>query len=356
MQKKLVIVASWISYLFFLGVWLFCYLFFREYVFLGLAAGMLLMCPIGILSVFYLRKRVSLSLCFDKRQVGKDTLFFARLSLENPTFWVSRNVSVKLEIENRFLGEKRIHYVLVPVRPKKTTTVTLNLEGNRCGMVVCRVLECEIDDWFGLVICNRKWNLSDRIAILPNLTHLEISPQHLQRGSATDESENELLNRGEQSDYDGLREYQSGDRLQNIHWKLSSAADQFRVKQFVGGMSRKITLLLNMQKGITDDTVELYFSLAVSLTKNGIGFYLCYPNRNGFEEVWVENREQVRAAVSSVYEQPLSENECILGFERLFPQKEGVTLAVSEKNQLPMELRNPQNVEISEKGAVAVWL
>lgn len=356
MQKKLAVIASWISYLFFLGVWIFCYLFFREYVFLGLAAGMLLMCPIGIVSAFYLRKRVSLSLSFDKRQVGKDTLFFARLSLENPTFLVSRNVSIKLEAENRFLGETRTHYILIPVRPKKTTTVSLNMSANRCGMVVGRVLECEIDDWFGLVICNKKWNLSDRIAILPNLIHTEISPQHLQRCSAFDESESVAVQKNEPNGYDGLREYQSGDRLQNIHWKLSSASDRFLVKQFDGGTSRRITLLLNLQKGITDDAIELYFSLAVSMTQTGMGVYLCYPNQNGFEETWAESREQVLALVASVYEQPLSETECIDGYARLFPQKEGVTLVVSEKNQLPTELRNPQNVEISEKGAVAVWL
>jgi hypothetical protein len=106
-------------------------------------------------------------------------------------------------------------------------------------------------------------------------------------------------------DADGVREYLVGDRLNNIHWKLSAANvnDDIYVREFSDSMSDVVIVLFEYFKGNTDAVIDGVFKACRSLISGGIPFTLMWVN-GGCEDPVIKQittNDDFDAAVEELY-------------------------------------------------------
>lgn len=82
-----------------------------------------------------------------------------------------------------------------------------------------------------------------------------------------------------------IREYEGGDKIRNIHWKLSSKTGNLMVKDYGLPLRDNDTVVIdifagNMKKNkfrmMRDSVFDLLYGLINALTKRGTGFNVCY--------------------------------------------------------------------------------
>lgn len=75
------------------------------------------------------------------------------------------------------------------------------------------------------------------------------------------------------------REYQKGDSLKNINWKLSAKHDQMLVREFDTPVDNKTLLIFDLFDGDIDYqnlTYQILFSVCLTFIRNGYSFQVCY--------------------------------------------------------------------------------
>lgn len=87
----------------------------------------------------------------------------------------------------------------------------------------------------------------------------------------------------------GVREFRDGDKLPNVHWKLSAKADEMMVRENSLPKACPIILFLNFGEEDADTAPEQAASLSFSLMDAGVGHYGVWRSR--------ESGDLVRAGV-----------------------------------------------------------
>ena len=176
-----------------------------------------------------------------------------------------RQVSVYLEVENRFTGEKTKEryrfYDLVDGRGE------LPLPTKFCGQLVCRLTRVECRDLLGLFAVRRKCPPPLICTILPEA----VAPQPVPDLDAALNTAATLKPKygGGYSEEHDLREYRPGDTVNSIHWKLSSKVDDVIVREPLINANREIYLIL-AQTGKDDHGLERLYWLSLELCQREI--------------------------------------------------------------------------------------
>lgn len=361
MEKKIIIVGNWISYLFFLGVWLTAYIFYQVYELLVLLLIMIVLGAVSIVVAHILRKKIQVSCSVRRNQAEKDQSFLIDFVIDNPTILVSRNVILTAEVENTFVGQKQKQYIVMPLRARGKKQISVECRGIYCGMMQFQVIQCEIRDWLGLVLLKKQVNAKSELAIMPNILPVQVDYEHMGRGEGEQETRTLPQKGDDVSEVTQIREYVPGDRLQNIHWKLSSKSDVFLVKDYSTPVNHEITLLLDFRDGSVgklDDVLELFFSAISFLCQAGQEMYVCWVSGENMEEEHISTKEELMQLIFKIYEGKPAQGglSAYDYYSRLYSQGMGNTLYFCQKKTLPKGGEYEQEIQIEAGEAVAVWL
>lgn len=357
MQQKLMTWSNRIAYLFFLGIWGMAYLFYRQYVFLVLLWFMLLLCPVSVAAAWYLRKKILVSCRFDRAKSQKGTPITLRVSLDNPVWLASKNVMLQVVLENTFAMESQKRCLVMPLRAGKETTVTLETFGTSCGQLRCVITEYAISDWLGLVFFSVKpERLMAQVSILPRLLTVTADTERNGRG----EGENEEVMTEKKGD-DALevisvREYEPGDRMQSIHWKLSAKAEEFFVREYGSSVNREMTLLLDLPKDALDEVIELFFSVGLLLCGKRQGYRVVFWEGGELCEEAVHAEEDLEAVLERVYEEKPLSFSLLEEYRKWNPVPVGAVLYFGKNGDVTQAGRAEAEICLRYREAVAAWL
>lgn len=188
-----------------------------------------------------------------------------------------------------FKGEIQVNiHNVMTMEEKKETIVTgfsrqpeslnFTLENDHCGMVEVSVETVTIVDPFGLwqkVIHPQE---KAELTVLPDTfpLHLQLVRSNLDSSDSIEYAQGRTGN--DVSEIFGIREYQEGDSIRNIHWKLSSKCDDVMVK--LPSLLLENSLLLLLETGISgeeeiqpaafDALAEIYMTISQTLIDNEI--------------------------------------------------------------------------------------
>lgn len=150
------------------------------------------------------------------------------------------------------------------------------------GGVYFRLVSVRHYDYFGFTsigVSRRNLDQSEVLAVLPVYQEIGISAgvkyhtQHLEQEG--DDSTSMEKNPPEVSE---IREYRPGDRMHNIHWKLSAKRDEIMVYEFISEQNIMPVIYL----APVEDTEQLLayitflFSLSIKLLQKGCAHILVY--------------------------------------------------------------------------------
>ena len=131
------------------------------------------------------------------------------------------------------IGNKQKQKIKFKVGAKEDVVMELSIKGVYCGAVFVEVKKVVIRDFFHVFAFGKSIGKADQQVIFPKL---QVVPLELQsQESLYNDEYNEFYEDhpgNDPSEVFGLREYREGDKMQRIHWKLSSKKDRYMVKEY----------------------------------------------------------------------------------------------------------------------------
>ncbi len=148
----------------------------------------------------------------------------------------------------QFSLESPLYVLHLPAGSKSQKTVRL-IAQNR-GLHTLGSLKISTGFPFGFFIKSKNIPLNLEVLVYPEIIPVDLpAPNEI----AAD-GEGLIQPRGD--DLFALREFQTGDPLDNVHWKSSAKTGTLRVKEFTAGGNNSYTIFLNLEKSGTDQVVS----------------------------------------------------------------------------------------------------
>lgn len=252
------------GYLLALAAFLFCFFMFKSYFFL---MGIVVLLAFGLADMIALQilyRSLSVKLKGRKEDSYTNVRTGIGIRIENKSCFFSNNIYLKLSIENEFYGETSEHIINLPVAARECDITELPMEFAFLGKMKIVLTEIRISGLLGIWEKKRQpmeelffYVYPKELAFGKELEKYEGIRQREQK------KEEESEKRGQEfSEITGIREYVLGDRLKDIHWKLSGKKEELLVMERASRSDTGETLLLELadirilEKNQRDDTEE----------------------------------------------------------------------------------------------------
>ena len=283
-----------IRYLVVVMVNIFIMYVFHSYLNLLLLIGLLLLPFYSIYGVYRVKRELSLELVLPKESMEKESEFHLGFILHNPTWFPLVNATIKLTIANRFYEEERVHYLNIPVRARRDTETVYLIMMEYCGRLSVKMEEIKLLDLLGIYEAVIPIQEEQECLIFPKgeLRTQEAGQIYINGVSEAMESREKGYDFSEIS---GIREYIPGDKLQNIHWKLSMKKDELMVKERISVSAMQLNVLVelaNDEEMRLEGVLELAAGITKSFVAQNLPFTVYYYSTNlgTLKECFIGNR------------------------------------------------------------------
>lgn len=299
-----------ITYLLSLVLFLLGALFYRQSFFAVLFLILLLLPFISIgLLLFVTRRnapekiRIHVDKPVNPVTAGNDIII--KISLENSHWMPFLNCQLLFTAANLFYENSILHTLTLPAEPKRTNSYQLPFHTSYAGLTRFQFTEFHITDFLHLYTKRIHPGISFDLPVLPNVTSYS---EEIKLVHANDEDEDEfLVTLGQVShDISDIREFRPGDRLQNIHWKMSAKSDDILVKEYSNTASQIIILLPELSHPGLQDTLTTLYGFMLQLQKQHEIFkvFIYHAGSKNISEFPVTNPEELIQVMLQLYYTP----------------------------------------------------
>ncbi len=200
--------------------------------------------------------------------------------------WAGR-ICAELIIENTCLAQKR--HIRQSVKGEGAGTFLLTLQD--AGNYEISIKKVRIYDWLGLFYLTKKNDERAMVTVLPSFYPVNIRLTEAVRNFIGDaESYDSLRSGDDTSETFKLRAFQDGDKLKNIHWKLSAKMEELIVRESSMPKACSTVLLLDSmveqrkflprKSGATDGFIKAVASLSFSIMDRGVPHFVAWYSRS----------------------------------------------------------------------------
>lgn len=203
--------------------------------------------------------------------------FYINVNFDEEKIVVTRqsDKKISLEIENsgflptgpiRISGKAngvRFHTdVQLAGRQKKSAECPVELE--KCGIKNMEISRIVIYDFMKIFKHTKKLNKNIQIMVVPNLYGVDVgkvSMDYEYDGESEKFSENQPGD--DPSEIFDIREYEAGDRLSRVHWKLTTKLNRLMVKDFSKAIPDGVEIYVNNKNGA--ESLDVLFSIGIHI-------------------------------------------------------------------------------------------
>lgn len=207
-----------------------------------------------------------------------------RLTLRNPTRIPLAHVRVAVRAENLLTGEASTLTVTAAAPPRKSVDASVQLESAYCGRIACTVRDVRVFEPFRIFSRRAACAAERRFTVMPELHEAHLRDVYAASPLSDTTVFSPYVKGSDLSEVFALREYEEGDELKRIHWKLSEKIDRMIVRD--ASLPLDNALLLFWDKGFekkplvaTDDRApaadamaEVVLALMEQLARAGVSF------------------------------------------------------------------------------------
>ena len=277
--------------------------------------------PVVMFITTYITKRlINCEITVRDKTVSKNTLFPVQLIVENRSIFPIGKAEAHIEYSNGFSDSVSSFVIYFPIQPRNSQKITFQLNSEYCGLIRIRSAKLCIYDPLKLFRFKLSQSIQTEVTVSP--TGYNVCGEVVFSDNIQDESEVFSENRpgNDPSEIYDLREYIPGDRLNRIHWKLSSKKDNFIVKEYSLPTDAPCALFLDLRSYCNDDKaifvydalIETFISLSTFLLDNEKRHSVIYfdPSLNSFTEQIISALPDLSHFITIVFSAFSNENEC----------------------------------------------
>lgn len=251
---------------------------------------------LSLLMNLFRRKRVQVSLEVPITLTEQEKQIKVFLQVKNRKKKAINRTVVVLCIENTTLKQKR--YIKQSISRGERCTFQLTL--NQAGNYEITMREVRVYDLAGMFYLSKRRKERAEVQVLPLLYPVSVRLTAGVRNFVGDASVYDSLRSGDDSsEIFKLREFQDGDKLKDIHWKLTAKEDKLIVRENSLPKACSTVLLLEGGKGIKgrkqlqDAYLQMAASLSFSMMDRECPHYVAWHSRRFGEvkRIRVDNEE-----------------------------------------------------------------
>lgn len=244
------------------------------------------------------------------KSAAKNEAFDVQLRIENNSIIPIGKAEAVIEYYNVFNNQINSIELHFPIQPSNCQRVTFQLSSKFCGTVRIRTAYISIYDPLRIFRFKVGKNISESIAILPEGHDITGFISQTNRINEESSVYSEHCPGDDPSEVFDLREYYQGDKLNRIHWKLSSKKDEFIVKDYSLPIDSPAVIFLNFMFNedseytlpVFDTLAEILVSLSQFMIENERMHTIVYYNakQKAFVEKTINDIDSLAAAVSEM--------------------------------------------------------
>lgn len=341
--------------LFFLGM--FVSVFYLEYAVVGIM-GLLVVVPVAmILILIRIRTRVSVSVDAKNPVAEKDDMekparpaMTLSISNDNKILPITKGIA-KVRYENVFTGEKGHMKVRFSVDAGRKRDRRIPIVMQNCGNVAITVEKVRVYDYLSIFAWTIGKNLeTQNILVLPPLKEMYLGEDRWYNETNEDSDRFSLYKKGDDpSEVFDIREYMDGDKIQRIHWKLTSKTGKTMVKEGSLPLTQAVNIFIDTSTQGTEEArckdanhlVQGVYSISMFMIEHRIPQnYIWYDEQNEMiQERLVEQEEELLWMFQDLFKTPMSEQpdalvEAYLAWEEGKMLESAIYLTVTDHGAL----------------------
>ena len=232
---------------------------------------------------------------------SKNETFSAEVILKNSGKTACLHALVSIGILNDLTSERSSMEIEMSAPANGIARCPLMISSSKCGGLTLSIENVKLYDWFGFIPVNAPVTAKRGILIKPDTFPSDINVSLPYSEETELESSKHLKGIEDPTEIYGFREYQAGDPVKRIHWKLSAKRDAPILKEVSMPVSRSLLLFWKKESGTSPDAedalAEAFSSVALSLTSRGISFTMGWSDRSGEHYEMITNEEAALEAV-----------------------------------------------------------
>lgn len=202
------------------------------------------------------------------------------LKIINKSIFPFPTAVIKIKYKNRLSDNSDIFKISVPIHSLASQTITFNLSSEFCGIVNAKVVHIRLFDYLKLFSCRIKSESQADVYIIPDAT-AEIIPNKLNKIHDEASTEFSKYKSGDDpSEIFELKDYVPGDKINRIHWNLSSKQNQLITKHYSLNIDSPVAvisdILFDMKETNLikiDTALEIIYKVSFTLLENQIKHY-----------------------------------------------------------------------------------
>ncbi len=206
---------------------------------------------------------------------------------------VTRSVLVELEIYNKMFDSTTYKTLLFELNDGKNDCV-INLMAGQCGEVNFKCRSIYIMDMLKLFRIKTKPFKDCSTIIYPKHLDVNVDLSDMIRGETLTEGSMQNRKGNDRSEIFDTREYQTGDDVRSIHWKLSEKTGKLIVRESSEPSHYDVVLIPDFAHYNGDEKVNIdelntavamTVAVAEQLMQKGAHFCVMIPTQNGLSEI-----------------------------------------------------------------------
>lgn len=266
----------------------------------------------------------------------KNSSFPVQLCVSNKSIFPIGKAEAHIEYYNIFNNQINEFELLFPVQARNTQRITFQLSSKYCGILKIRSAYIDIYDPLRIFRFRTGKNIQTEIAVMPEIHDVNGAISYTDRESEESSVFSENTAGDDPSEIFDLRDYIIGDKLNRIHWKLSSKKDELIVKEYSMPVDVPCMLFLNLKcyedseytLPVFDTLVETLISVSQFMIENERIHTIVYYNAESrdFSEVNITSPEVLSATVRNII-LSISDNLYCEPPERYFQVNSNISLS-----------------------------
>ena len=247
-----------------------------------------------------IKKSISLDIKSIDVAQNKNDDIEVKILIKNNSIFPAINGELKLYYYNKFSGNKETEYINFPINSKETESIDFKIKSKYCGKLIIELQSLKIYDYLTFSSVKKKVNKSKEIIVLPQIYDLNFSGNVININSLDGEIFSKDKAGDDPSEVFNVREYVEGDKIQRIHWKLSSKVDNVMIKEYSQPIVHNSIIIVEFYESENNiNTIQGIIETAISLSHMLLSYnyihYICWydKSKDFFNKIIINSEEDM---------------------------------------------------------------
>ena len=287
--------------------------FYRQPLLSVLFILLVAMIPLSIFTFKNSIRSLSFDITSDMAQYFLPCSISIGLRVRNPLIFPLLNCQLNYWFENMYYPCERINELTFSMEGRCDKTIRIPVDITKAGMFVLKCDGIYLTDMLHFCTVRIVFDRKLKLPVFPEKVQITVP-----KLSKTLQDEEEIIWTDEgtaTSDIKQFREYRAGDRIKDIHWKLTAFKDDIIVKEYEKGKEFNHLIYPVPDREYLQDTLETFYALCEYILSSGqISKCIIYdPDRGEKLVLKLMDENDLEEIMLRLFEIPVYETSVMTG-------------------------------------------